>query len=199
MRVVAGATAPVGLNDRMRTSPQRFARFLKHQDAGWYFDGCSHHPYTPSGTVFAAPDKPPNDPTTSVTLYNLGALPRLFPARPFYLTEDGYSTRFSREAAQTATRAQQAAYLRRAYKFVRKYPRVRMLLWFLLYDHRPAGQPVEMGIYSGLREPDGTRKPAWYASRDVRPWLAPPEAAGLRLVSRKQAEHVEKRPGRRVI
>ena len=33
VRVVAGATAPIGLNDRLRTSPQRFARFLKDNGA----------------------------------------------------------------------------------------------------------------------------------------------------------------------
>ena len=49
VRVVAGATAPVGLDDSYRTSPQRFARFLSRAHAGRYFDVYSHHPYTPGG------------------------------------------------------------------------------------------------------------------------------------------------------
>ena len=92
VRVVAGATAPIGLNDSLRTSPQRFARFLKGHGAGAYFDVYSHHPYTPGGTVNSAPDGRPNDPSTTVTLYNLRTLLRLFPSKPFYLTEYGYNT-----------------------------------------------------------------------------------------------------------
>ena len=169
VRVVAGATAPVGLNDRLRTSPQRFARFLKRAGAGRYFDVYSHHPYTPGGTFFASPDQPPNDPTTTVTLCNLRTLLRLFPGKPFYLTEYAYNSRYSVIAARTVTRAQQAAYLKRAFSYVRRYPQVKLVMWFLLYDvPPPPGQPPEMGIYSGLRDPDGSRKPAWYAFRDVR-------------------------------
>jgi hypothetical protein len=166
--VVAGVTAPVGLNDRMRTSPQRFARFLKRERAGHYFDVYSHHPYTPVGSIFAAPDKPPNDPTTTVTLYNLKTLLRLFPNKPFYLTEYGYGSRYSLRAARSVTRAQQATYLKTAYAYVRRYPQVKVLLWYLLHDSPPApGQAPEFGIYSGLRDPDGARKPAWYVYRSV--------------------------------
>ncbi len=92
VRVVAGATAPIGLNDAYRTSPQRFARFLKRARAGRYFDIYSHHPYTPGGSIRTAPDRLPNDPTKTVTLANLGTLLRLFPGKPFYLTEYGYNT-----------------------------------------------------------------------------------------------------------
>ena len=169
VRVVAGATAPVGLNDSLRTSPQRFARFLKRHHAERYFDVYSHHPYTPGGSFLHRPDQSPNDPTTTVTLYNLGTLLRLFPGKPFYLTEYGYGTRYSQGLGLTVTRAQQAAYLRRAYSFVRRYKQVKLLMWYLLYDWRPSGQPAELGWYTGLREAGGGRKPAWYAFRDVRP------------------------------
>ena len=57
-----------------------------------YFDVYAHHPYTPGGTVNHAPDGRPNDPSTTVTLYNLRTLLRLFPSKPFYLTEYGYNT-----------------------------------------------------------------------------------------------------------
>ena len=92
VRVVAGATAPVGLDDTYRTSPQRFARFLRRAGAGRFFDVYSHHPYTPGGSIYTAPDQPPNDPSNTVTLFNLRTLLRLFPSKPFYLTEYGYNT-----------------------------------------------------------------------------------------------------------
>jgi len=37
-----------------------------------------------------------------------------------------------------------------------------------LYDARPAGGPAGQGTYTGLRAADGTRKPAWYAFRNLR-------------------------------
>ena len=96
VRVVAGATAPVGLDDTYRTSPQRFARFLRRAGAGRFFDVYSHHPYTPGGSIYTAPDQPPNDPSNTVTLFNLRTLLRLFPSKPFYLTEYGYNTQPNR-------------------------------------------------------------------------------------------------------
>ncbi|HEY5474053.1 MAG TPA: hypothetical protein VIK32_12800, partial [Candidatus Limnocylindrales bacterium] len=71
VKVVAGATAPLGRNDRYRTSPQRFARYLKTHHAASSFDVYSHHPYTPGGTVHPAPNRAPHDTSTTVTLYNL--------------------------------------------------------------------------------------------------------------------------------
>jgi hypothetical protein len=166
VRVVAGATGPVGPNDRLRTSPQRFARFLSRHHAGRYFDVYSHHPYTPGGSVYAAPGRPPNDPSTTVTLYNLRTLLRLFPAKPFYLTEYAYTVQYSSEGVRTVTPHQQAAFLSDAYSYVRRYPQVKLLVWFLLCDIPPApGKGPETGVYSGLRTSDGSRRPAWYAFR----------------------------------
>ena len=164
MRVVAGATAPVGLNDRYRTSPQRFARFLKSHNAGRYFDVYSHHPYTPGGTLFTAPGAPPNDPSTTVTLQNLPTLLRLFPGKPFYLTEYGYNTRYCRQFGLTVTAVQQATYLRQAYAYVKRFPQVKMLVWYLVRDTPPPpGAASEFGLYTGLREANGARKLAWFA------------------------------------
>jgi hypothetical protein len=169
MRVIAGATAPIGLNDKLRTSPQRFAGFLKRSGAAGYFDGYSHHPYTPGGSVNHAPDEPPNDPSTTVTLYNLGTLLRLFPGKPFYLTEYGFNTRPSRDfGGFSVTERAQARYLKTAYAIAGRHPQVKALFWFLIRDVRPADGPADAGVYTGLRHTDGTRKPAWYAYRAVR-------------------------------
>lgn len=52
---------------------------------------------------------------------------------------------------------------------MRRYRQVKVLVWFLLYDLRPAsGQSMETGVYSGLRTSNGRRKPAWRAFRALR-------------------------------
>lgn len=163
VRVIAGATAPVGLNDVYRTSPQRFARFLQRSGAARSFDVYSHHPYTPGGSVNAAPGRPPNDPSTTVTLYNLSTLLRLFPGKPFYITEYGYNTRPTAAFGGFAvSEADQARYLRRAYGIAAKHPQVKLLVWYLLRD--TGGEPGT-GVYSGLRRLNGEKKPAWFAFR----------------------------------
>jgi hypothetical protein len=167
MRVVAGATGPVGLNDVYRTSPQRFARALKRAGAARYFDAYSHHPYTPGGTIYQAPDQPPNDPTTTVTLYNLRTLLRVFPSRPFYLSEYGYSTRSNLLFGLSVSEARQARYLKDAFAVARRYPQVKMLGWYLLRDAPPSGDDERTGVYTGLRRLNGTKKPAWYAFRHI--------------------------------
>jgi len=169
VRVVAGATAPLGRNDRYGTSPQRFARYLKTHHAAAAFDVYSHHPYTPGGTAHPAPNRAPNDPSTTVTLYNLNTLLRLFPGKPFYLTEYGYNTRPSAYFGGFSVAPKvQASYLKTAYSYARRYKRVKMLLWYLLYDFRPASGSAKYGVYSGLRTSGGTRKPSWYAFRAIR-------------------------------
>jgi Cellulase (glycosyl hydrolase family 5) len=161
--VIAGATAPVGLNDIYRTSPQSFARFLQRNHAGRYFDVYSHHPYTPGGSLYPAPGQPPNDPSTTVTLGNLRTLLRLFPRKPFYLTEYGYATRPCVALGGFAvSEADQARYLRQAYRVAASYRQVKLVVWFLLRDQAPAGDP-EAGVYSGLRRANGERKPSWYS------------------------------------
>jgi hypothetical protein len=167
MQVVAGATAPVGLNDSYRTSPQRFAAFLRRSGAAKLFDVYSHHPYTPGGSIYRAPGQPPNDPSNTVTLYNLRVLLRLFPHKPFYLTEYGYSTQPSDAfGGFSVSEAEQSRYLKQAYALAGRYPQVKMLAWFLLRDQRPTDGPGT-GVYSGLRRANGSRKPAWYTFREL--------------------------------
>jgi hypothetical protein len=168
VKVVAGATAPVGLNDRYRTSPQRFASYLKQHGAAHLFDVYSHHPYTPGGSIYSAPEQPPNNTRTTVTLYNLRTLLRRFPGKPFYLTEYGYNTHPSSAfGGFSVGDALQARYLRRAYSFAASYRQVKVLLWFHLYDSLPQSGPADGGVYSGLREVGGARKPAWSAFAHV--------------------------------
>jgi hypothetical protein len=169
VRVIAGATSPVGLNDKLRTSPQRFARFLKRSGAARWFDGYSHHPYTPGGSLNHAPGGRPNDPRTTVTLANLRTLLRLFPGKPFYLTEYGYNTEpcicFG---GFWVSEARQARYLRQAYALAGSYRQVKALFWYLVTDARPGSGPADRGVYTGLRRSDGSKKPSWFAYRELR-------------------------------
>jgi hypothetical protein len=169
VRVLAGATAPVGQDDKLRTSPQTFARFLKRSGAARWFDGYSHHPYTPGGSRFHSPQRPPNNPRTTVTLYNLRTLLRLFPGKPFYLTEYGYNTQRSVDfAGFSVTEKAQARYLRQAYAMASAHPQVKALFWYLVRDVSSASQPADRGVYTGLRRLDGSKKPSWFAFRNVR-------------------------------
>jgi hypothetical protein len=162
--VVAGATAPIGPNDRNRTSPQRFATFLADHGAAAYFDVYSHHPYTPGGSLRPQPEAAPSDPSTTVGLQNLPTLLRLFPTKPFYLTEYAYSTRYTHMFGLTVTSVQQADYLRRAFAYVKRYGQVKLLMWYLVRDSAPApGLGPEYGVYTGLRKTNGDRKLSWYA------------------------------------
>jgi hypothetical protein len=168
--VIAGATAPRGGDDAYSTTPQTFARYLKSHGAASSFDAYSHHPYTPRGSRSVAPGAPPNNPARCVTLGNLSQLTSLFPSKPFYLTEYGYGTHESNYFGVAVSPATQAKYLRQAYALAKKRPQVKALLWFLVIDW--AEDPLHPyngnGAYTGLRELDGTRKPAWSVFQGVK-------------------------------
>jgi hypothetical protein len=152
----------MGDNDRYRTSPQSFARTLKAAGAGRLFDAYSHHPYAIGGMSDPAPWVMPPRPNVTVALANLKALLRIFPGKPFYLTEYGYNTKPSVDFGYFAVSERtQARYLRAAYAVAGRYAHVKLLMWYLVQDTQPAGQPEGRGVYMGLRRVDGSKKPAW--------------------------------------
>jgi hypothetical protein len=115
--------------------------------------------------MYPAPGQPPNDASTTVTLFNLRTLLRVFPRKPFFITEYGYNTRPTMAFGGFAvTEKAQARYLRDAYRIAARHPQVKLLVWYLLRD---AGAPTETGVYSGLRRLNGERKPAWYTFRNL--------------------------------
>jgi hypothetical protein len=212
--VAAGATAPTGRNNRYGTSPQRFARRLRGLGVDGLFDVYTHHPYVPGGTKNAAPERPPSNPERTVTLGNIETLLDVFPGKPFYMTEFGYSTRYSHLFGVTVTPAQQASYLRRAYRLMAEYPQIRLGIWFPYRDQSTTGSYQDpWGVYSGLRTLGGDRKPAYYAFAGGNTLtLSAPESiasgATLRLHGRltsatmgplagKRIEILGKLPGRR--
>jgi hypothetical protein len=162
-KVIGGATAPTGINGN--TPPQVFASWLAKHNAGAYFDIYSHHPYSPGGNRNLAPGSQPSFPATTVTLGNLSTLLKLFPKKPFWLTEYGYQTAPCRTFGdQYVDQITQASYLHSAYAYVAAhYPQVSMLLWFLVRDVPPApSQPADLGFYTGLDTTSGAHKRAWF-------------------------------------
>jgi hypothetical protein len=147
------------------TPPQAFARYLKAKGAGAYMDAYAHHPYTPRGSKRVAPDQLPNNASRCVTLGNLSVLTKLFPTKPFYLTEFGYHTQDSVQFGVAVSTADQARYLRRAYSYTAsRYKKVKALMWFMVNDMAAApGAAPNTGVYMGVRWADGVRKPSWYA------------------------------------
>ena len=158
--VIAGATSRRGANDASSTSPQWFATYLKDHKA--QFDAYSHHPYTPPGSS-PVPSAAPRAATHAVTLGNLDVLLKIFPKKPFYLTEYGLSTNSKDLFCVSVSEAAQAKYLKQAYALVSTKRQVKAMLWFLVQDFVQDPQ-TGAGVYCGLIDKDGVRrKPAWYA------------------------------------
>jgi len=163
-KVIGGVTAPVGGDDKWRTGPRTFARLIKAFGALSAMDAYAHHPYQP-GPGVRAPETAPTNPSSTVTLQNLGALLKIVPDMPFYLTEYGYNTAPSTMFGVTGmSQATQADYLKRAYRYVARYSRVKALFWYLRRDASPSGKAGDAnGVYTGLRTITNARKRSWFA------------------------------------
>jgi polysaccharide biosynthesis protein PslG len=164
--VIGGATSRFGSpgNDDGSSSPQWFAKYLKDHGAAKWFDAYSHHPYTKRGSD-PVPSVPPKEASKAVTLGNISVLLKLFPTKPFYLTEFCYSTVQApqRDAFVVAvSRADQARYLRQAYDVAGRYRQIKVMLWFLVKDWQSDTNP-DVGVFTGLVDKSDQRKPAWYA------------------------------------
>jgi hypothetical protein len=158
--VIAGATSRRGANNAHSTSPQWFATYLKQHGGMKYFDAYSHHPYSIPGSS-PSPGARPKGATHAVTMGNIDALLRIFPKKPFYLTEYGLSTDPRDLFCVSVSQTDQARYLRQAYALAGKKRQIKVLLWFVVKDYVQDAEGS--GIYSGLIGTDDVRKPAWYA------------------------------------
>jgi len=167
--VLGGVTAPYGMGTTMGTPPQDFLQDLKLLGAAKWWDGISHHPYTPAGvSPMPAPLAKPNFPDLTVSLGNIETLLRMFPEEPFYLTEYGYPTQESLAwGSAFVSEEKQAEYLTTAYRHVAGLEQVKMLTWFLWRDI-DAGQDDPGNAFFGLKRPDGSRKPSWTAYARLR-------------------------------
>ena len=166
MVVVAGATAPLGPNDRNRTSPQRFARFLADHGAAAYFDVYSHHPYTPGGSLHILsprlrPATPPPRSACRICRRCCASSPASPSTSPSTPTAHATPYMFG----LTVTPTLQADYLRRAYAYVKRYKQVKLLMWYPDAGHG-ARNRTSAGVRRttrALRKVDGDRKLSWFA------------------------------------
>lgn len=161
--VIAGSTAPTGMNNDLGTSPKRFATELKSLVSSSVFDAYSHHPYTVGGTSNIAPEAQPRYPKYTVSLGNISTLLKIFPSKPFYITEYGYYTEYRIAMGIYVSQVTQAKYLPRAYEYAARFPQIKALIWFPYHDAGPAHPPADNGgVYSGLLTTTGAFKLAWY-------------------------------------
>ena len=206
--VAGGATAPHGSNDRTNpfwTSPQAFATAFKAAGGGGDCDVYSHHPYVP-GSYPAAMDPalPPLSPSRTVSLQNIGVLLKLFPRKPFWMTEFGFSTADSLHFGPGITFTNQAIYLKKGFAMAARHRQITTLVWYDLQDSSPTGDDSSpQGWYLGLRRVGGGTKPSWYAyARGNRISLsAPPSArrgALIRLSGRYTCKSVGGVQGKRL-
>lgn len=167
--VIAGATSRMGTNGtgRTSTSPQWFAGYLRSHGARKWFDAYSHHPYSTKGSS-PKPSVKPQRPDLAVTLGNLGVLLKIFPRTDFYLTEYCLAVKtVGKSFVIVVSKADQARYLREAYALLTKpqYKRVKAMLWYQVQDWQadPSLGTASPGLYTGLVDWTGQRRPAWYA------------------------------------
>ncbi|HMK93110.1 MAG TPA: cellulase family glycosylhydrolase [Thermoleophilia bacterium] len=193
--VAGGATAPHGSNDAGNTfwtSPQAFANAFKAAGGGQYCDVYSHHPYVPGSYPSAMdPALPPLSPSQTVSLQNVDVLLKLFPKKPFWMTEYGFSTADSIYFGAGISERAQAAYLKKGYAMAARHPQIKMLVWYLLQDVSPTGDSSSpKGWYLGLRRVAGGAKPAWYAfAGGNRISLTAPKTARRRALIRLSARY----------
>ena len=169
--VLGGVTAPIGSNDKHSTSPQRFARYLVRLGLMRYMDGYSHNPYAVGQSEpMPPPEVRPAFSAYTISLGNIAALLRRVPKKPLYLTEYGYTTRpVTIIGGAHVSEATQAAYMKRAFRYADRFPRIKLLMWVQRIDVSPSGSASDQaGSYFGLRRLDGTRKPSWYAFARLR-------------------------------
>ncbi len=90
--MIAGATAPTGSNNDIGTSPQRFARELKTMVTLRSSTPTRTIPTRSEARKDIAPEAMPHYPQLTVSLGNISTLLKIFPSKPFYISEYGYYT-----------------------------------------------------------------------------------------------------------
>ncbi len=171
-KVACGVTGPRGNNNpseaRASVSPLAFLRAMKSAGARG-FDAYAHHPYYGSPAESPLTPPPPGRRGNAPTAITLGNFPllvrevtRLYGNKRIWITEYGYQTN-PPDRAFGVSYTRQALYLRQAYGYARRHPRIDMFLWFLLRDEARLDR-----WQSGLMTVAGRRKPAYATFANLR-------------------------------
>jgi Cellulase (glycosyl hydrolase family 5) len=130
-------------------SPGRFLEQLAKASPRLKFDAWSHHPY---------PFRPNLRPSQKAKWPNvtLGSLPVLEAnlkrkSVPIWITEYGHETR--PQDTFGVSYAKQAAFVRQSIAMAKRYPFVKMFIWFVYQDD--LGQPWDSGLYTRAGAPKG--------------------------------------------
>jgi hypothetical protein len=164
--VLGGNTASLGLDNVQSTSPLTWARWLKKNDVLKYCDAYSHHAYNVGTVATKPPEVPPTFRQKTVTLGNIDDLLSIFPKTDFYITEYGYNSRASTLFGKGSGvgEVNEADYLKRAFLKAQTFPQIKLLMWYLRVDvNGDAANAFSPAMSTGLRLPDLTKKPAWWA------------------------------------
>jgi Cellulase (glycosyl hydrolase family 5) len=164
--VLGGNTASHGNDNVQSTSPLTWAEWLKKNNVLKYCDAYSHHAYNVGTVATKPPEVPPTYRQATVTLGNIEDLLGIFPKTDFYLTEYGYNSRYSSlfGVGSGVGEVNEADYLKRAFHSASGYPQIKLLMWYLRVDVKgEKGNTFSPAMSTGLRLPDLTKKPAWWA------------------------------------
>jgi hypothetical protein len=169
--VIGGNIHPAGSNDDTTTAPDRFLRYMTLPNGRRpRLDLFGINPFTERRIDMAQPHRKGRIDINDLD-WLLRRLDHYWPRRRLRLFLDEFGWNTEHEAMgwlYVASRAQQAADLKRAYAAAARLGRVDTLCWYQLYDERPrrAGG-MWQNWTSGLRTYGGARKPSWLAFKRV--------------------------------
>jgi hypothetical protein len=166
-KVAVGSTSSAGrdkpLAGKSAThSPGKFAQLVAAANPRLKFDAWAQHPYpVPANQKPDQKVKWPNVTLASFPRFEK-SLDRWFKRKNvrLWITEYGHEVKQDGEP-KGVTRAQQAAYARRALTLAKRDPRTDMFIWFIFRDHATSLWQ------SGLRTMSGAPKPALASFRSV--------------------------------
>jgi hypothetical protein len=159
-RVKAASPRSMVLAGSLAGADAAFTRALYAHGIRDHFDAYSIHPYAPS------PDwrgDAKQSYTSGVPAIRAATL-AWRDARPLWLTEVGWNTSAVRGAPfwrSGVSEATQATYLTRAFALLKRWPYVRVAVWYVERDRN--ADPFDYLGNFGLERYDGTRKPSFAA------------------------------------
>ncbi len=149
----------------LSTNDYEFVKRAYAAGAKGYFDALATHPYScarPPEQVVRTADGRMNRATFPAYREVRRVMRRNHDAKPIWFTEFGWSTT-SRECG--VSRATQADYLRRAFRYMEQDPYVKVATWYTFRNNYWENDRDETGAQYGLVDTDFDPKPSFLAFR----------------------------------